>query len=225
VFPEAAATPAAFVPNGYVIEQQEEADFNEDGQRDVALLVVPECPETEAPTGSADQTSCRAEGRLLAILFRQGESGYRLSVTNAVSSGVGVHGDHFDGMKVHGRTLSLSGGGSSCAGQVGNNATFQFRFQDGDWYLIGTVERMWHLSDECDGGGFDANATYCAELKLPSTQACTEVSRSTNFNTSAQEATWTVVPIADREKERKVVRREAVPRKPLRRLATENMNF
>jgi hypothetical protein len=216
---------ADVVPKGYVVEQQQEADFNEDRLPDVALLLVPACEQADVVPGSLEQASCRAEGRLLAIVFRRHEGGYRLSVSNAVSSGVGVHGDHFEGMQVRGRTLSLAGVSFSCAGQEGGGMTYIYRFQDGDCFLIGTEEKRWHRPGGCDRDAVDANP-LCPELKLPATQSCEEVRRSTNFNTAVEETTFTVVMAgADDGQGRRLVRRKSIPRSPLRRLATEKIEF
>ena len=221
--PAASAAIRAFLPAEHVIEQLEEVDLDEDGLRDAALLGVPAC--SESADDLSERAQCHADGRFLLILFRQPDGSYRRSVSVGIQSGVGVHGDHFDRMQVRGRTVSLSGGGTSCAGQTGSDDTYQYRFQNDDWYLIGHVEHRWHLSDECDTKPFDVNQYLCPELQLSAREACVEVERSTNFNTAMQESKWSVTPRSDEGPERTVVRRKPVPRQPLRALRDEKISF
>lgn len=223
VAPVANAAIQAFLPAEHVIEQLEEVDLDEDGLRDAVLLGVPACSESadDLPT----RAQCRADGRFLLILFRQPDGSHRRSVSVGIQSGVGVHGDHFDRMQVRGRTVSLSGVGSSCAGQTGGGDTYQYRFQNGDWYLIGHVEHRWHLSDECDTESFDVNQHLCPELQLSAHEACVDVERSTNFNTATQESKWSVTPRSGEGSERTVIRRKPVPRQALRALRDEKISF
>jgi hypothetical protein len=185
LIPESGATITAFVPPGYQIEQKEEVDLNGDGLGDAALLIVPAC-EAELEDSILEQERCWADGRMLVIVFRNSKGGFRLSVSKEIRSDVGPHGDHFDGMKVRGRTLSFGGGSFSCAGQVGENWSSQYRYQDGDWFLIGLKEETWHRSTECDGGQFDQNRDFCPDLKLGSSEVCLGLTRSVNYITAMQ---------------------------------------
>ena len=223
--PESGAKIETFVPPGYQIEQKEEVDLDGDGLRDAALLIVPDC-EAKRDASPQEQEQCWADGRMLVIVFRKVEGGYRLSVGKEIRSDVGNHGDHFGGMKVHGRTLSFGGGSSSCAGQVGGDSSFQYRYQDRDWFLIGRTEETWHRSTECDGGQLHANRDFCPELKLGRSEVCVGLIYSVNYITSVQESKWSIEPAEDRDgKERTIVIRKKFARGPLERLVDITFEF
>jgi len=150
-----------------------------------------------------------------------------LSVSKEIRSGVGPHGDHFNAMKVHGRTLSCGGGSSSCAGQVGDDWTHQYRYQEGDWFLIGVRQETWHLSTECDRGQFNQNRNFCPELKLDRSEDCLSLSRSANYITAIQEFKWSIGPAADRDngRERTINIRKTLAREPLKRLVNHTFYF
>jgi len=222
--PESGATIDSFVPPGYQIEQKEEVDLDGDGLRDAALLIVPDC-EAKRDVSPLEQEQCFADGRMLVIVFRKVEGGYRLSVSKEIRSDVGNHGDHFSGMKVRGRTLSFGGGSFSCAGQVGGDSSFQYRYQDGDWFLIGRTEATWHRSTECDGG--QSNRDFCTELKVGRSEVCVALTLSVNYITSMQESKWSIESAADSAdgKERTIVTRKKFAREPLKRLVDETLEF
>ena len=224
--PPSGATINTFVPAGHHIEQKEEVDLDGDGLRDAALLIAPDC-ESESKDSLQEQERCWADGRMLVIVFRKPKGGFRLSVSKEIRSDVGNHGDHFDGMKVRGRTLSFGGGSSRCAGQVGKNFNFQYRYQDGDWFLIGFKEETWHGSTECDSGQFDQNRDFCPDLKLRSGEVCLGLTRSVNYITAMQELKWSVEPVADRDngKERTIIIRKKFAPEPLKRLADDTFLF
>ena len=224
--PESGATIDSFVPRGYQIEQKEEVDLDGDGLRDAALLIVPDC-EAKRDGSPLEQEQRFADGRMLVIVFRKVGGGYRLSVSKEVRSDVGNHGDHFGGMKVHGRTLSFGGGSFSCAGQVGGDSSFQYRYQDRDWILIGRTEETWHRSTECDGGQFHTNRDFCPELKLGRSEICVGLTLSVNYITSMQELKWSIESAADSadDKERTIVIRKKFARERLKRLVDDTLEF
>jgi hypothetical protein len=217
----------SFVPPQHHIATKIEADLDGDGLRDAALLVVPDCTEV-AQSSPLEREQCEPDGRRLVIVFRQAKGGYRLSITKAIPSGVGNHGDHFNGMKLRGRTLSFGGGGFSCAGSSGGEQSFQFRYQGGEWLLIGSTETSWMRTTECGGEDFDRNRTFCPELELGRGEVCTDVRRSANFNTSILESTWSIQPAGSSyadDNERTVVQRKRFERKPLVRMADIVLEF
>jgi hypothetical protein len=224
---QSGATIESFVPPQYHIATRIEADLDGDGLRDAALLVVPDCKEDVSESSGLEE-ECEADGRMLVIVFRQAKGGYRLSITKEIPSGVGNHGDHFGGMKLRGRTLSFGGGGFSCAGSSGGEQSFQFRYQAGEWLLIGSTQVSWMRSTECGGESFDRNRNFCPELTLGRGEVCIEVTRSANFNTSIQESTWLIQPAGSNyadDNERTVVQRKRFDRKPLVRLADIDLEF
>ncbi|HEY2558152.1 MAG TPA: hypothetical protein VGI48_00405 [Caldimonas sp.] len=224
---QSGTTIESFVPPQHRIAVKVEADFDGDGLRDAALLVVPDCKEL-AESSPLEREQCEADGRMLVVVFRQAKGGYRLSIAKEIPSGVGNHGDHFEGMKLRGRTLSFGGGGSSCAGGSGGEQSYQFRYQAGEWVLIGTTQSSWMRSTECGGEGFDRNRNFCPELELGRGEVCVEVSRSANFNTSIQESTWSIQPTGSgraEQSERTVVQRKRFDRKPLVRMTDIALEF
>ena len=219
VLPRSGPTLESFVPPGFRIEQQEERDLDGDGRPDAVFQIVPVCEGVDDDVRATE--TCEAQGRVLVIVFREAAGGYRLSIAAPIASNVGPHGDSFSGFELKGRTLVLRGGEASCAGQSGSEWTGFYRFQQGDWYRIGTLESRWHRSDEC---GKDPDGSLCPRLKLRGGEFCTERNVSTNHNTSMEESRWTVTTDAE-EKERQVVVRRRLPRAPLQRLADENLGF
>jgi hypothetical protein len=217
--PRSGPTIDSFVPPGYRIEQQEERDLDGDGRPDAVFQIVPTCEGVDPSV--QDTERCEAEGRVLVIVFREAGGGYRLSLSAPISSTVGPHGDSFSGFKLKGRTLVLGGAAFSCAGQVGTDWTGFYRYQQGDWYRIGTLVSRWHRSDEC---GEDPDGSLCPQLKLRAGESCTDFAVSTNHNTSVEESRWTITADAD-GKEREVVVRRRLPRAPLLRLADEDLGF
>jgi hypothetical protein len=224
--PESGATVDTFVPVGYRIEQKEQVHLDGDGLSDAALLIVPD--DCEAKHDSPlEQEQCWADGRMLVIVFRKPKGGFRLSISKEIRSDVGNHGDHFDGMKVRGRTLSFEGGSFFCAGQVGGNSSSQYRYQDGDWFLIGFKEETWHRSTECDSKPFEQNRDFCPDLRLGSSEVCLGLTRSANYITVMQEWKWSIEPAADRDngKERTIIIRKKFDREPLKRLVDDTLFF
>jgi hypothetical protein len=73
--PATAASPAGFVPAGWQIAQQVDADLNRDGRPDAVLLLQPDAPP--APPGAG-----RSPQRVLAVLLQQ-RQGWALVAHNA----------------------------------------------------------------------------------------------------------------------------------------------
>jgi hypothetical protein len=211
----------AFVPSGYVIERKLEVDLNGDGLRDAALLIVPECKD-EADLGFPRDADCLSEGRMLVIVFRLAAGGYNLSVSKPISSGIGVHGDHFYGIEVRGRTLLVKGGAFSTTGSEGSDQTLQFRYQADDWFLIGRVETRWGPT------AYDStNQVICPELSLRKGETCSALKRSINFSTSMEESIWSVQSGTEGvdEKTRTIVARKKLSPTALTRLADVALDF
>jgi hypothetical protein len=73
--PLTAASPAGFVPAGWKIAQQADADLNRDGRPDAVLLLQPDVPPAPPGTG-------RSPERVLAVLLQQ-RQGWALAAQNA----------------------------------------------------------------------------------------------------------------------------------------------
>src|SRR5262249_16767124 len=202
--PASGKTVEAFVPAGYEIFSRKEADFDGDGRMDVALgLQV------------ADETGAYENPRPLVILFRQADGSYRVSGRSdgaIVTVPPGAHPDGFSGIQVKGRSIVLTYGGFSRAGAAGSEHTAIYRFQSGDWFLIGAVEHQWNRGE----GGM-----ICPDVTLNAGEVCDDLTTSWNLNTSRVESRAEVVhgnPDEGDAPTRTVIRRSRVPKTPLQRL-------
>lgn len=102
-------------------------DLNKDGIKDAATVI-----EKAAPAGE------EAPERALLIAFGKPDGSYKLSV---IADGVllradegGVWGDPFDGLEINRGSLVVSEYGGSNWRWYNR---YRFRYQDGDWFLIG----------------------------------------------------------------------------------------
>lgn len=151
-----------FVPPDYAIILRKDADFNNDGRLDV-ILVLSKKNDSYAP-------------RPLLVLFREAAGGYSLSIRSdqaipeAISGGV-ASTDGFNGIKIkrNGFVISQFSGSS-----VRYSYDWQFRFQGGDWYLIGETKLI--------GGP----GVSCPPLKQKKVSPCGAYKIETNFITGNQ---------------------------------------
>jgi hypothetical protein len=178
-----------FVPAGYRVCARAEADFNGDGLTDVVVVIESESERER-------------EVRPLLVLFRGRDGGYTLSARadRAVpppETG-GTHGDGFNGLEVRRNTFGIvQGGGSSTAAED----RFQFRYQKGDWFLIGEKqEAVGNVEGECVG------------LTLKEPDVFSESTLDRNFLTGEE------IRTCGTEKGEVRRRRRKVPRVPLIRL-------
>jgi hypothetical protein len=75
VLPAQAATPEAFVPAGWQIEQRQSVDLDRDGRPDAVLLLRPDTPPAAPGAGTSPE-------RVLAVL-KAGRGGWQLAGANA----------------------------------------------------------------------------------------------------------------------------------------------
>jgi hypothetical protein len=220
--PSSAKSVERFVPPGYEIETRIDRDLDGDGQQDAALLLVPICDDA---LGSVETFDCKAEGRMLVIVLRNRHGAFDLSVRKSISSSVGHNGDSFAGMTARGRTLRFGGGTWSCAGQTGVVYTSSYRYQAGDWFLIGTDEQEWMRTTECGDGPIGSK--LCPQLTLLPGEDCIELDRSINYSTSTQVLKWTIrsITAGGDDKVRHVVVRERFAPSQLKRLVDEAFEF
>ena len=152
----------SFIPTGYSPIAQEQADFNGDGRLDVVLVVASKAdPDADRP---------------LLILFRRPSGGFVLShrsdraIPERATGGI-ASPDGFAGLRVERNTFLIAEyGGSS----VRSSTRWRFRFQDGDWFLIGETLRL-------DGAGVE-----CLNPKLAGDRECLGYQIDTNFLTGRQ---------------------------------------
>jgi hypothetical protein len=171
-----------------VIIDQPAPDLNGDGKEDMLIVV--------------DDTTINPESdsisRMIIVLFKI-ESGYELSTVarRAIDCKTcgGASGDPFQGVQYQSKKKSIfisHWGGS----RWGWASEYQFRYQDGDWYLIGSV-----LSDYDKLG------------------MCTKLNDNISTTTSTNYITGGVVETVIDEKCVKTVKNKKELKKPLQKLS------
>ena len=131
--PRTGSTVSAFVPSGYKIMKQVKGDLNKDGIPDVVLVLKNKKEDKEG-------VDAEEIPRLLVIIFGVKTGGYTLSASSKEAilcrTCGGVFGDPFADLKIVRGTIVIEhyGGSSDRWGY-----THRWRFQDGDWFLIGVT--------------------------------------------------------------------------------------
>lgn len=199
--PKTGRTVENFVPKGYSIREQKEADFNGDGRPDIVMVIEMSKKDDNQIFGD--------EPRPLIILFKQQDGTYLLSAKAEdfiLCSGCGgVAGDPFMGIEIRKNTFSISHyGGSSTRW----SNTHQFRFQDNDWYLIGKTKSI--IGATTDIG--------CPELGLKKSEACFLHETDTNLLTGNQVEKWEIRNM-ENEKSKIKTSQSKIAVKPLQRLS------
>lgn len=134
--PQSGKTLQEFIPQGWSVMEKAEGDLNIDGFNDIAAVLINATMEKNNTIG--DDTDLP---RLLIILFRNSDNTFKLAAASqkAILCNIcgGVWGDPFENIKIEKGTLIIShyGGSSDRWGYV-----HRFRYQDGDWFLIGRTE-------------------------------------------------------------------------------------
>ncbi|MBC7779873.1 MAG: hypothetical protein H7125_07155 [Proteobacteria bacterium] len=193
--PEKARRLEALLPDGSTVLVRRYADFNADGVRD-AVVVAHRRDRADDP-------------RTLVIAFGHPAGGYTLSLRSdtaipEVATGGAAARDGFDELQVLRNTFTISRyGGSS----VQHSERWQFRFQDGDWFLIG--ERL------STGGNRVRCPTLSPRTEARADETCVGYTVDSNFVTGRQQITH----LFDGEATRNAVVRRALPKKALVRLA------
>ena len=146
---------ASFIPAGYGILTAGKAtgDLNRDGRPDVALVLRP-----LAEDSTKDQIDSLPP-RLLLVLLRT-PAGYRRAAQSAqlirCKGCGGVWGDPFESVAIERGVLTVFHYGGSSAHW---NVTTKFRFQQGDFYLIGESRVSYHTSRYCGQAGWQFQET------------------------------------------------------------------
>jgi len=194
-FPNKGSKIEDFLPKAYEIFDKKEADFNGDGIVDAVVVI-----------GLKDKNQ---EGdRYLLVLFKQKDGTYHLSVKNEkailCSECGGIAGEPFMGIEIKKNTfVVLHHGGSSTRWDYRH----QFRFQDGNWYLIGQT-----VAEIGSGRPLD-----CPELKMKKDEICTYHGVDTNFLTSNEIERWLFSRENEDEKTKEISRK--ISKKPLQKLS------
>lgn len=129
-FPKTGKDPSSFVLPGFFLLKEARGDLNKDGQEDAALILASQDEKSMKPGDPAPP-------RYLLLLLKSPE-GYALS---AMSSDIvlkkddgGMMGDPFQDLSISkGSVVLMFYGGSRDRWDI----TYRFRYQNGDWYLIG----------------------------------------------------------------------------------------
>lgn len=140
--PSTANSPEKFIPSGYHLcelygeKELEKGDLNQDGIDDLAFVI-----EEDERTGASAQ-------RILILAFGKEDTTYSVSVIarNAIlkSDEGGMWGDPFEGISIKNGSIYLFFyGGSAWRWAI----TYQFRYQDGDWYLIGATDSFLNVGN------------------------------------------------------------------------------
>ena len=151
VAPAGGAALASFLPPGYreLPEGRATGDLNADGRPDLALVLAPLAEDTVAK----DSGENNLPPRLLLVLFAQPAAGrYRLAAQArqaVLCKGCGGQYDPFNQLEIAKGCVVLSqqGGGSGRWGLVS-----KFRYQQGDFFLIGETRWTSEVGPECPPG-------------------------------------------------------------------------
>ena len=128
--PESADTPAKFVPRGWRLEDEtvKEVDLNGDGRLDAAFVI----------SNGANLNDPNVTKHVLVLALRGSDGKLHVSVVNdtAVLDGDegGVFGDPFQGLSVARGVVEIQHYGGS---RDRWSFTHKYRFQNGQWELIG----------------------------------------------------------------------------------------
>ena len=134
--PETASAPAGFAPSGWVVEATVEGDLNGDGRNDAAIVI-------KSGENRYDERTQRMRfaRRALIVALREGNGSLHRSAVsdNAVLDGNegGVMGDPFQGVTIERGTIVIQHYGGS---RDRWSYTHRYRFQSGQWALIGLTE-------------------------------------------------------------------------------------
>jgi hypothetical protein len=161
--PAEAKDMAGFVPAGWTLIKNADGDLNKDGLSDVAGVLE---RKTEIPDPAGD-----GPPRILFVAFQKPGGGYRLSVqaNRAIlrSGEGGAFGDPFELVKVERGSLHVSFyGGSSERWSY----TYQFRFQNGAWFLIGVTTQT-SRTDGSDEGTYEDFNLLTGRMRTVTTDA------------------------------------------------------
>lgn len=132
--PKTGKTLGAFVPAGWKILKQAEGDLNKDNLPDAAVILA-----SRQEDGNSEDAM--EAPRPLLLLLKQSDGSYALSGMSPdlilCKMCGGVFGNPLEDLKVERGTVVVKhyGGSNDKWG-----STHRFRFQDGDWYLIGQTE-------------------------------------------------------------------------------------
>lgn len=168
----AATSAKTFIPKGWHEIANAAGDLNGDGQPDIAMALASDQEET-ATMDSAEVP------RLLVILFKTSD-GYTLATkTDQVllcKTCGGVFGDPFESINVsHGTLVIVHYGGSRERWRF----TYRFRYQNGDFFLIGKTIENSDIMNPLTGDSTDTNLITGDRIKTVTTRGGKSTTSST----------------------------------------------
>lgn len=139
-----------FIPEGWLKIDSTIGDFNEDGVKDYALVIIDSI--NEKVLGDINRSIVIVEGSKSGFKL----SGYCDSAILCLGCG-GIYGDPYQGIEFRKNILIVNHyGGSAWRWSV----TDKFRFQNNDWYLIGETKNSYWNVKMCDKLGDFAGTDY-----------------------------------------------------------------
>jgi hypothetical protein len=150
---------SAFIPQGFEIldEGFAKGDLNKDGIEDVALALF---HINEKTVDYTSDSVIEVPERILLVLFGDG-NGYKLAARSGsmimCKECGGIFGDPFAGIEIVKNILIVNHyGGSNWRWGY----TYRFRYQDGDFYLIGKTSHSFWCIKECESLNDFAGTNY-----------------------------------------------------------------
>ena len=139
----------SFIPEGWKIVKNEKGDLNKDGVVDAALVIQKTDASLIKKTAGGDMNS---NPRNLLVLFGTAKKGcFELGVKNEtfiISHEDEIMDDPFQGIEIKNGTLKINFMEFRSVGSwETSQKTFVWRFQDGEFKLIGANESSFHRSE------------------------------------------------------------------------------
>lgn len=139
LLPKEGFSVSSFIPKGWIKLQETWGDYNYDGFSDVAIVIIDSIQEKVIGDTNRSLVILKGGKRRFVV------SGYCDSVILCFGCG-GVHGDPFDSIQfVENKLIITQVVGSSYRRQF----ITSFRFQKGNWVLIGAADKGSFLSAKC----------------------------------------------------------------------------
>jgi hypothetical protein len=140
LLPQKGKTINSFIPKGWIKLHSSAGDFNNDGIKDVAVVLI-----------DSGYEKITGDGNRSLIILKGARTGYFLS-SHCDSAFLcfgcgGVHGDPFESLRFDdGRLILKHIVGSAYRSEL----TTRFRYQDGEWVLIGETVKGAYLYAQCE---------------------------------------------------------------------------
>lgn len=156
--PEHASTAKGFVPRGWLLEIQKSGDLNNDGRRDLLLVLRENNPENIIEPDGLGENPLDTNPRILAVAFKKPGGGYVLAMQNHTVIARHVESNLSDvlengGVAIVRGNLRVDTQFFANAGSWWmSNTTFTFRYLQGGFKLIGydsfSMNRATHEIDK-----------------------------------------------------------------------------